>query len=162
MQKDGSFCKYVRFTQHTCTNTVYVMFAQKFFQKKKEAKQHSLSDCPSDTGAAVFSLKACPGPQLNRFIRKSYSCPAIIWQKEQHSRSAVPLSSSNTLSSSWHTTCASTHKMSLFPWHKNSPFPPHRPLLLSLSTYITHHPHFSMRACFHFWCRHHPCPYLLL
>lgn len=40
MQKDGSLCKYVHFTQRTCTNTVYVMFTQKFFQKKKKKQSN--------------------------------------------------------------------------------------------------------------------------
>lgn len=48
---------------------------------------------------------------------------------EHHSRSAVILSSSKTLSSSWHTTCTHIHRTSLFPRHQISPFPPHRPLL---------------------------------
>lgn len=149
MQKDWSLCKYVHFAQHICTNTVWVIFAQNFFLIKREVKQRSLS---------AIHLKASPGPQLNCLIPKSYSCPAVMWQKEHHSRSAVLLSSLKTLPSSQHTTWMYmyTHVSSLDT--KFLHFFLTGPLMLSLSSYITHCPHFSIRAHFHFSHRHHQCP----
>lgn len=81
-----------------------------------------------------------------------------MWQKEHHSRSAVLLSSLKTLPSSQHTTWMYmyTHLSSLDT--KFLHFFLTGPLMLSLSSYITHCPHFSIRAHFHFSHRHHQCP----
>lgn len=59
-----------------------------FFPDKKRREAILTVSYPSDT---AFSLKASAGAQLNQLISKSYSCPAVIWQKEHPSRSEVLL-----------------------------------------------------------------------
>lgn len=61
-----------------------------FFPDKKRREAMLTVSHPFDT---AFSLKASAGIQLNWLIPKSHNCPAVMWQRKQHSKSAVVLSS---------------------------------------------------------------------
>lgn len=119
-----------------------------FFSERKKANWHSLSDCPSNTGAAIFPLKAYPESQPKQSTWKSYSCRAIIWQKEHHLKISSPAITFNMLSkclphylNTQIIILSPAPEFSIQCWQTLS------------AIFLCYHPSPTF-PCFHFWCRH--------